>query len=136
MITRQQMIDLQTQLNQIALEIQMQSNLATLRQTQILQKQEQLENQKGGIMNTVLNERFEINNKLKWTNDTQRKIRFNELASSDTAYQTALTELYTLEERKSIALAEAEYQRKLYRSTELLMLHYANNSMADASVTG
>jgi hypothetical protein len=128
MPTEQQMIDLQTQLNQSADLVQSQATLAAALQTQILQKQESLENLKGGLMNTILNERFEINNKLKHTNDTTRRIRFNELAATDAAYQAALAEVYALEEQKSLALAEAEYQRKLYRSTELLMLHYANNS--------
>src|SRR5690348_6653137 len=118
-----QMINFQTTLAQIAAAIQTQSNLAAARQTQILQKQEQIENLKGGLMNTVLNERFEINNKLKWTNDVQRKIRFNQLAAAAADYQTAIAQLYALEEAKSTALAEAEYQRNLYRSTELLMLH-------------
>jgi hypothetical protein len=127
MPTEQQMLDFRTQLNEIADRIQIQSNIAAARQTRILQKQEQLENLKGGLMNTVLNERFEINNKLMHTNDTTRRIRFNELARTDPDYQTALAEYYTLEEQKAAALAEAEYQRKLYRSTELLMLHYAAN---------
>lgn len=127
MAAEQQMIDLQTQLNTIADRIQTQSNTATAKQTAILQKVEQTENLKGGIWNTILTERFEINHKLKWTNDRERKIRFNQLAAADTGLQTAITKLYTLEEQKSFTLGKAEYQRKLYRSTELLMLHYANN---------
>ena len=126
MPTEQQMLDLQTTLNDISALVQTQTTLAAALQTRILQKQEQIENLKGGLMNTVINERFEINNKLKHTNDTTRRIRFNELAAADPGYQTALSELYTLEEQKHAALSEAEYQRKLYRSTELLMLHYAN----------
>ena len=34
-------------------------------------------------MNTVLNERFEINNILKHTNDAQRRIRLPRLAATD-----------------------------------------------------
>lgn len=40
-------------------------------------------------------------------------------------YKIALAELYAPEEQKFIAPGEAEYQRKLYRSTELLMLLFA-----------
>ena len=48
MPTEQQMLEYQTRLNQIAVQIQIQSNTAAAKQTQILQKQERLENLKGG----------------------------------------------------------------------------------------
>ena len=126
--TEQQIIDLQTELNNIAAAIQTQLNLIASKHTAILNKMESLENLKGGLLNTVLNERFEINQKLKWTNDTQRKIRFNELAATDVDYQTALNDLWTLEEQKAQAQAEAEFQRKKYRAIELVMEFYSRNA--------
>jgi len=113
--------------NDFAANTQTQINLIATKQTAINQKLEEIENLKGGIWNTVLNERFEINNKLKWTNDLQRKIRFNEIAAENVDYQDALSALWTLEEELKIAQGEAEYQRKLFKSTELTMQFYAAN---------
>lgn len=128
MADEQQMLDRRAELNRLAAQIQIHSAAAAARQTELARQQETVENLKSGLLNRVLNERFEINNKLKHTNDAQRRIRLRELAATDAPYQTALARLYALEEQKSLALAEAEYQRNLYRSTELLMLHGANQA--------
>lgn len=129
MPTESQIIELQNELNDIAAAIRAQVNLIGAKTTAILNKMETLENLKGGLLNAVLNARFEINNKLMYTNDDQRRLALNRLKSDDTAYRTAQNELWTLEEQRRQAEAEAEFQRKKHRAAELVMQFYANSKL-------
>jgi hypothetical protein len=128
MPTEQQMLDLQAELNNIAAAIQTQLNLAATGHTAILNKMETLENLKAGLLNTILNARFELNNKLMYTNEDQRKVALTELKANDVDYQKARDELWTLEEQKKQAESEAEFQRRKFRAAELMMLFYANRN--------
>lgn len=118
--------ELQNQMENIAVEIKNQTLLAAAKNSRILDKMEILENLKGGLLNQVLNARFEINNKLMYTNDDQRRLALNRLKAADFDFQTAQSELWTLEEQRKTHEAEAEFQRKKFRATELAMLFYAN----------
>lgn len=127
MPTEQEIQTRQAELVTIADEVRTQINLTATKTTAINSQMESVENLKAGLLNTILNDRFEINNKLKYTNDDQRRAALIALRQTDADYQAAQTALWTLEEEKKIAEAEAEYQRKLYRANELALLFLANN---------
>ncbi len=69
--------NLRDELDRLAANIQTQLNLAASRAAAIEIKTDAVENLKDGLLNRVLNERFEINQRLKYTNENQRRAEAN-----------------------------------------------------------
>lgn len=126
-MSEQTVLNYKAQLEAAAAEIKTQSNLAAAKATAVENQLETIENLKAGLLNTVLNARFEINNKLQHTNEDQRRAALSELKSTDRDYKTAVARLRALEEQKKTHESEAEFQRKKFRAAELAMLFYAHN---------
>jgi hypothetical protein len=84
---------------------------------------EHIETMKAAMMSQIFNERFEINNKLVYTNDDQRKVALIEMQKSDAdfiAMKNARTNAAALSATQK---AEIEKNRNLHK-TKLLELEY------------
>ncbi len=79
----------------------------------------------------VLNDRFEINNKLKYTNDDQRKIAVIELENADPQFIQTQNVRKTLITTNSNQRAEIEKNRNLHK-TKLITLEYFATTPNDA----
>lgn len=75
----------------------------------------------------VLNERFTINNKLKYTNDDQRQVAVAEMQSADEDFQSAIVLERTQSESIANQKATLESCRKTFKIKELLLFWYVNS---------
>lgn len=126
-MSEQTILDYKSRLEATAFEIKRQLNLAAAKASAVENRLEAVENLKNGLLNRVLNARFEINGKLMHTNEASRRAALAELKTADPDYKAAVAELYALEEQKKAHESEAEFQRKKYRAAELAMLFYASS---------
>lgn len=85
-----------------------------------------LEEQHLIYLGIVLNERFVVNNKLRYTNEDQRKIAVAEMETADEDFQSAIV----LERTQSESIANQKVIIESYRNTfkikELLLFYYVN----------
>lgn len=86
-----------------------------------------LEAMKAAIVSNVANARFEINGKLQFTNDDQRKSAVIETQNADAQFQSAVVARRNLIQSAAGKKATLEQQRKEFRARELVLLYHANN---------
>lgn len=87
---------------------------------------EEIETMKATHLAAVLSDRFEINNKLKYTNDDRRKVAVQELLSNDANYnamKSAQTKLVAAQAERRAAI---EKNRNLHKSKLLVLQYYAS----------
>ncbi len=85
-----------------------------------------LEQQHLIYLGIVLNERFVINNKLRYTNDDQRKVAVAEMETADETFQRAIVLERTQSESIANQKAIIESYRKTFKIKELLLFYYVN----------
>jgi hypothetical protein len=115
--------------------IRTQLNLITTKRQTAETKELELETLDAGFLDTILNERFALNNRLVYTNDDQREVALTIARNDSPGYVSKRNEKTTAEIEKRNAETELEYQKRLYRPDELLMLFYANETQAVAPET-
>lgn len=84
---------------------------------------EHLETMKAAMMSQIFNERFEINNKLVYTNDDQRKVALIEMQNSNADYIAMKSARTSAAALSATQKAEIEKNRNLHK-TKLLELEY------------
>lgn len=126
MLTEQQINDLQSELDALAQNIHDDSLLLAEKQTEQNEIDDEIETIKAALMSEVFNERFEINNKLKYTNDDQRKVRLIELQNERTDYKSLVAARRNSIQTQAAIAARIEMQRKSFKAKELTLLYHAN----------
>jgi hypothetical protein len=132
MPTQQEIDNLHNSLLAKAQTIKDKSELAAQKQIALEAKKLEREAAKAAIVSEVANARFEVNNKLQYTNDDQRNSAVIEMLAISIDYQTVQSEVETVTTEKATTESELEFNRKSYRADELLLLYYANNQNATA----
>lgn len=126
MLTEQQINDLQTELAALSQNIHDDSIELAQKQTEQHEIDDEIETIKAAMMSEVFNERFEINNKLKYTNDDQRKVRLIELQNERADYKTLVVAHRNSIQAQAGIAARIEMQRKSFKAKELTLLYHAN----------
>lgn len=126
MLTEQQINDLQTELAGLSQNIHDDSILLAKKQIEQHEIDDEIERIKAALMSEIFNERFEINNKLKYTNDDQRKVRLIELQNERADYKTLVVARRTSIQTQAAIAARVEMQRKSFKAKELTLLYHAN----------
>ncbi len=86
----------------------------------------EIEMRRAVMMGAIFNERFEINLKLKYTNDEQRKVRLIELQNADVNFQTFISVRTTLAGTSAAQKAAIEKNRNLHKAKLQVLVFYAN----------
>ncbi len=94
--------------------------------TAIEEANEEIETRKATMMSSIFNERFEINLKLVYTNDEQRKVRLIELQNADLVFQNFVSVRTTLAATSATQKADIEKNRNLHRAKLQVLVYYAN----------
>jgi hypothetical protein len=124
--SQQQINDLQTELNAISQTIYDVSIDLSETAVAIEEATDELETRRTAFMSQVFNERYEINNKLKHTNDDQRKVRLIEIENADTDFQALKSARSTLAATSAAQKAEIEKNCNLHKTRLLVLQYYAN----------
>lgn len=127
MLTQQQINDLQSELDALAQTIHDDSILLAEKQTEQHEIDDRIETIKAAMMSEIFNERFEINNKLKYTNDDQRRVRLIELQNERADYKTLVAARRNSIQAQAGIAARIEMQRKSFKAKELTLLYHSNN---------
>lgn len=127
MLTTQQINDLQTELAALAANIHDDSLALAEKQTEQHEIDDEIERIKAALMSEIFNERFEINNKLKHTNDDQRRARQIELQNERADYRQLVAARRTSIQTQAGIHARIEMQRKSFKAKELTLLYHSNN---------
>lgn len=130
MPTEQEMTAMRNALVAKAELIRTQSELVTDKREIAEQKETELETADAGFLDTILNERFTLNNRLVYTNEDQRRVALTLARNDSPTYLQTRAIKVGAEVDKRNAETELEYQRRLYRPDELLMTFYANATSA------
>lgn len=94
--------------------------------TAIEEANDEIETRKATMMSSIFNERFEINLKLVYTNDEQRKVRLIELQNADLVFQNFVSVRTTLAATSATQKADIEKNRNLHRAKLQVLVYYAN----------
>ena len=126
-MTEQEMLNLRNQLVATAGAIQTNLNAIESKNQDAIEAEDEMQTVKQSLMLDVMNQRFEINNKLMYTNDDQRKAALQIALDAHEDYQNLKSSRAVKIVEKVLLESEVEYKRKEFRANELLMLYYANN---------
>ena len=124
--TEKQISDLNDELTALAGTIETDSNSLAQTIAAIDEANEEIETRKAQMMASIFSERFEINLKLKYTNDEQRRVRLIELQNGDVNFQTFLSVRSTLAGTSATQKAGIEKNRNLHRAKILVLQYFAN----------
>ncbi len=130
MLTQQQINDLQSEFDALSQNIHDDSLLLAEKQTEQHEIDDEIEQIKAALMSEIFNERFEVNNKLKYTNDDQRRVRLIELQNERADYKTLVAARRNSIQAQAGIAARIEMQRKSFKAKELTLLYQANNPAA------
>lgn len=130
MLTNQKINDLQIELDTLSQNIHDDSILLAAKQIEQHEIEDQIEQIKAALMSEVFNERFVINNKLKYTNDDQRRVRLVELQTTRPDYQSLVAARRNSIQAQAGIAARIEMQRKSFKAKELFLLYHSNNPAA------
>lgn len=130
MPTETEMDDMRLALIAKAEQINDQDLIVAQKRVDLVQKDAQVETIDADLLNTILNARFTINNRLMYTNDDQRRIQLIIARNASQTYVTNFAQKNTLILEKDSAFAEAARLRRIYRPDELMMRYYANQTEA------
>ena len=124
--TQQQIDDLETALAALAqTNYDTQIDLAETLEA-IGEADDALETIKAEKLSFVLNDRFEINQKLKYTNDDQRKVATLEAVNNDADFIGYQAARKILIETQAAQKAEIEKTRALHKAKLLVLTFYAS----------
>lgn len=126
MLTEQQINDLQSEFDTLSQNIHDDSILLAEKQIEQHEIDDEIERIKAALMSEIFNERFEINNKLKYTNDDQRRVRLIELQNERADYKTLVVARRNSIQSQAGIAARIEMQRKSFKAKELTLLYHAN----------
>ncbi len=124
--TEKQISDLNDELTALAGTIETDSNSLAQTIAAIEEANEEIETRKAQMMGDIFNERFEINLKLKYTNDDQRRVRLIELQNADANFQTFVSVRSTLAATSAAQKAAIEKNRNLHKTKLLVLQYFAN----------
>lgn len=93
----------------------------------LLNLQETIDTAKASLRLEVLSERFEINNALKYTNETERRAALQQKMDTDADYQLLATDAKTIYAQEKTLEAEIEYENQMFSTQEIAMRFYSNN---------
>ncbi|MCY7346377.1 MAG: hypothetical protein LH614_09190 [Pyrinomonadaceae bacterium] len=91
--------------------------------------EDEMQTIKHAALSEVLTARFEINLKLRYTNDDQRKIAVEEMLTDDVNCQGLKVQRSVKVVEQSLLLSEVEYQRRRHKSLATLVLFLANKGV-------
>lgn len=131
-MTGDQMQMYKAQLDDLAAAIQSKVNLIESKRQDEIAIDDEMESLKIAAMMDVMTARFEINNKLMYTNDDQRKAATAQALDANEDYQMLKSARSVKIVERVLLESEVEFQRKSFRALELQMLFHANNPAASA----
>jgi glycogen debranching enzyme len=124
--SQQTIIDLQAELETLADSIYNDSINLSETAAAIEEANDEIETRRAAFMSQIFNERYEINNKLKYTNEDQRKVRLREIENADVDFQALKSARSTLAATSAAQKAEIEKNRNLHKTQLLVLQYYAN----------
>lgn len=127
MTTEAQINQMSANLNLLASNIAGDLTVLAQKESDIAEIEAEIETMKAAIVSDVANRRFEVNNKLQFTNDDQRKSAVIEAQEADANFQTLIIGRRTAIQTAAGKRALIEQQRKEFRAQELVLLWHANN---------
>ncbi len=130
MPTEQEMSDYRNELDALAASIQTNLNLIGSKDQDRTALEDEMQSLKYAALSEVLTARFEINQKLQYTNDDQRKIAVEEMLTGDGNYQNLKVSRSVKIVEQSLLSSEVEYLRRRHKSLATLMLFFAQNRAA------
>jgi hypothetical protein len=125
-VNEQQINNLTGELDALAQTIHDDSIELAQKQTEQHEIDDEIETIKAALMSEIFNERFEINNKLKYTNDDQRRVRLIELQNQRADYKSLVAARRNSIQAQAGIAARIEMQRKSFKAKELTLLYHAN----------
>lgn len=125
-MTTEQMQNLKNQLDALAATIQQKANDIESKRQDEIAIDDEMQTIKMSEMSGVMSARFEINQKLMFTNDDQRKAALQTALDANQDYQSLKSARSVKIVERVLLESEVEFQRKTYRSLELQMLFHAN----------
>lgn len=120
------------QLGDLALSIQHKANQIESKRQDEIAISDEMETIKMAAMLDVMTARFEINNKLMYTNDDQRKAAVHAALEASADYQMLKSNRSVKIVERVLLESQIEFERKTFRALELKMLFHANNPAASA----
>lgn len=119
-------LDLQDELITLAAQIETDALALALTTEAIEEANGEIETKRAAMMGEIFNERFEINLKLKYTNDDQRRVRLIEMQNTDQDFQAFISARSTLAQTSAAQKAAIEKNRHLHKTKLLVLQYYAN----------
>jgi glycerol-3-phosphate cytidylyltransferase-like family protein len=116
-----------TELDNLAASIQAKANLIESKRQDEIAIDDEMQTLKMSEMMNVMTARFEVNNKLMYTNDDQRKAALQAALDANEDYQNLKSARSVKIVERVLLESEVEFQRKSFRALELQMLYHANN---------
>ncbi|HEX8289569.1 MAG TPA: hypothetical protein VF556_16415 [Pyrinomonadaceae bacterium] len=126
-MTTEQMQTYKTELDNLAASIQAKANLIESKRQDEIAIDDEMQTLKMSEMMNVMTARFEVNNKLMYTNDDQRKAALQAALDANEDYQNLKSARSVKIVERVLLESEVEFQRKSFRALELQMLYHANN---------
>ena len=130
MPTEKEMLDYREELDVIAETIKTNLNSIASKNADQIALEDEMQIIKHGALSQVLTARFEINNKLMFTNDDQRKIAVEENLADDQNYQDLKVSRSVKVVEQSLLASEVEHLRRKHKSLQTLLLYFANSAAA------
>lgn len=130
MPTEQTILDLRDQLESLAQSLYTTQIQLAQSVSQQVTRETQISGIRAAMLNGVLTERFEINNRLVYTNDDQRKTAMMMAEDSSVVLQGLKDSCLSETENQATLKAQIERLRNLFRKFELVLAYYANNQTA------
>ncbi len=124
--SQQTITDLQAELETLAGNIYNESINLSETAAAIEEASDELETRRAAFMSQIFNERYEINNKLKYTNEDQRKVRLIEIENADADFQAYKSARSQLAATSAAQKAEIEKNRNLHKTQLLVLQYYAS----------
>lgn len=124
-IEEKQIIMMSEELNALAQNIETAQISLSETFAAIEEANQSIETSKAAMMHQTFNERFEINQKLVYTNDDQRKVAVIGLENLDADYQAMRTARTTLAATSASQKASIEMNRNLHKAKLLVLEYYA-----------
>lgn len=131
-MTEKDIIEYAANLGLIAVDIKIKLDLVAQKNVEQLELEQDMETIRYGALSEVLTARFEINNKLMFTNDDQRKIAVGQILSTDANYLAAKSARNTKVYEQSMLMHEVEFLRRHHEAVLTVLLYFANAVSADS----
>ena len=130
MPTEKEMLDYREELDTIAETIKTNLNSIASKNADQIALEDEMSVIKHAALSEVLTARFEINNKLMYTNDDQRKIAVEELLLNESNYNQLKSSRSVKVVEQSLLASEVEHLRRKHKSLQTILLYFANSAAA------